>query len=370
MSRIDESDIRGEFIVHLTRLGLAGKPTDVHAYAVRIAKKMSKVDKALADSLMGLVASQPSVNGVTRESNAGLIPVDSDSRLALLREEFPVSLEIDPVLDADVNEQLGQIIAERRKLVELEKLGLSPTRTVLFSGPPGVGKTMSARWVAKQLGRPLLTLDLATVMSSYLGKTGANIRSVLDYAKSVECVLLLDEFDAIAKRRDDDRDVGELKRLVTVLLQEIDEWPSYGLLIAATNHSDLLDPAIWRRFDDVVNFSLPSNRVRAQVINLAFERDAGAMQPMLAALVDLWEGKSNSDITRLASWIRRRAVVGQVPLDEALLEAIGREVKLAPASDRKKIIPFLSSLGVADRRISVITGISRDTLRKYRAIDN
>ncbi len=366
MNTTDESDIKSEFIVHLARLGMAGKSSDVQAYVRRIAKKLSKADSALTNSLTNLLSSQPSEPQVMREAATGFIPIDSDSRLALLRHEFPVSLDVDPILDADIAEQLEQIIAERQNLASLEKAGLSPTRTVLFSGPPGVGKTMSARWIAKKLKRPLITLDLATVMSSFLGKTGANIRLVLDYAKSIDCVLLLDELDAIAKKRDDDGDVGELKRLVTVLLQEIDDWPSRSLLVAATNHAELLDPAVWRRFDDVVVFPLPDNQARAQVIKVAFDRDASAIQPLLNTLADLWEGKSNSDITRLARWIRRRTVVGNVPMEDALLETIGRDLKLAPASDRKKLLPLLAGLDIADRRISAATGISRDTLRKYR----
>jgi len=96
-------------------------------------------------------------------------------------------------------------------------------------------------------------------MSSFLGKTGSNIRVVLDFARRQPCVLLLDEFDAITKRRDDSAEIGELKRLVTVLIQAIDEWPADGLLVAATNHPELLDPAIWRRFDRVVEFPLPTS---------------------------------------------------------------------------------------------------------------
>ncbi|TGV70329.1 AAA family ATPase, partial [Mesorhizobium sp. M00.F.Ca.ET.158.01.1.1] len=110
---------------------------------------------------------------------------------------------------------LDTLVAERKDIENLHKAGWEPTRTVLFTGAPGVGKTLGARWLARELNRPLLILDLAAVMSSYLGRTGTNLRHVLDYAKTLDCVLLLDELDAIAKRRDDRGQIGALKRLVT-----------------------------------------------------------------------------------------------------------------------------------------------------------
>lgn len=195
------------------------------------------------------------------ETNKAPLPVDSDTRQSLVRMEYPVSLEAQPIYSTDIDESIKQVLLERKHQRELLHEGLLPTRSVIFQGAPGLGKTMSARWLAKQLDLPLLTLDLATVMSSFLGKTGSNIRSVLDHAMSFPCVLLLDEFDAIAKRRDDDRELGELKRLVTVLLQAIDDWPVNSLLIAATNHSELLDPAIWRRFDMEIAFHVPSAEI-------------------------------------------------------------------------------------------------------------
>ena len=132
-------------------------------------------------------------------------------------------------------------------------------------GPPGVGKTLTARWLAAQLKVPLYVLDLTAVMSSLLGKSG-NLRAAIDFAKREPCVLLLDEIDAIAKRRSDDSDVGELKRLVTVILQEVDEWPASSVLLAATNHPELIDPALWRRFDLVVQFKTPDEQAVKEAI--------------------------------------------------------------------------------------------------------
>ncbi len=142
-----------------------------------------------------------------------------------------------------------------------------------------------------------MVLDLSAVMSSFLGRTGNNLRVVLDYAKASHGVLLLDEFDAIAKRRDDTVEVGELKRLVTVLLQEIDVWPSDGLLIAATNHQELLDPAVWRRFDAVIRFSLPSRTEMEEGVR-RFVADCDIDDVATAAIASAFANISFSDAER------------------------------------------------------------------------
>ena len=171
--------------------------------------------------------------------------------------------------------------------------------------------------MARELRRPLLTLDLSAVMSSFLGRTGANVRHVLDYAKSVTGVLLLDELDAIAKRRDDTTDVGELKRLVTVLLQEIDDWPPTGLLIAATNHADLLDPAVWRRFEMQVEFPLPTEASVHKAIE-TFLGTSKAPEVWNNVLAVTLRGLSYSDIERELMLARRASVTRSIPLEDAL----------------------------------------------------
>jgi len=247
--------VEDKVILKLADAALKGDKNIGHMAVRQLASKVRTVNAGLYQKLTDRLQAS-ALRGMGDGHKP--LPVDSDTRQSLVRVEDPVVLDHEPIYSVEVGEAIEQILLERYHVEELMKEGLLPSRSVIFQGAPGLGKTLSARWLAKSLNLPLLTLDLATVMSSFLGKTGSNVRAVLEHAMSFPCVLLLDEFDAIAKRRDDDRELGELKRLVTVLLQAIDEWPSSSLLIAATNHGELLDPAIWRRFDIEISFPAPS----------------------------------------------------------------------------------------------------------------
>lgn len=355
-----------EHIVHLARLGLLGERQQVEKYVRRILRRIKDQNSKLAEDLVGLLATPPSAAAPLRDAGGSFAPVDQDSRLQLLRHEYPIELRNEPILHPKLRDALEQVIQEQNQLNKLTKMDVVPTRTLLFVGPPGVGKTMCARWLAHTLDKPLLTLDLSTVMSSFLGRTGANLRNVLDYARDVDGILLLDEFDAIAKRRDDDTELGELKRLVTILLQEIDYWPSDRILIAATNHGDLLDPAIWRRFDQVMNFPLPELNDVERSIELSFDGEKEDLGAWKNILKELWYGNSYSDIERTANQIRRRAIIEDLTIPEAISKSLSFDLKNKPLATRKKLGLMLRDVGFSDRRVSDVTGLSRDTLRKMR----
>jgi len=354
-------DLETEF-VHLARLAMTGKQEDVLALTRKTMRSLIKNRPDLSEQIKFVLALSPKESPI-RMLMPRPIPVDLESKLELLRCEMFVELREDPVFADSIQMELTSVIEERRRESELAAVGLSPLRSLLLTGPPGVGKTLAARFIAKELKRPLLTLDLASVMSSYLGRTGTNIRAVLEYAKRAPSVLLLDEFDAIAKRRDDAGEVGELKRLVTVLLQEVDEWPSSGVLIAATNHPDLLDPAVWRRFERVIEFPKPSRQEIEQLLEKQLESTVVAKLKKSFAV--LLEGKSFADIVRQIESARRMAVLDKMSLEQAIVKTLSKLGASPQKGQRLALAEVMRQEGYSQRDVNKMTGLARDTLRKH-----
>jgi SpoVK/Ycf46/Vps4 family AAA+-type ATPase len=296
------------------------------------------------------------------------LPVDDESRLSLLKVFKDTPDREQPLLSISLEETLSQLIQERRQTERLASMGLSPTRSAIFVGPPGVGKTLTARWLAAQLEVPLYVLDLTAVMSSLLGRSGSNLRTALDFAKRSPCVLLLDEIDAVAKRRSDETDIGELKRLVTVILQEVDEWPATGLLLAATNHPELIDPALWRRFDLVVNFKTPETPAVKAAIKRFLGPDFALFGRWIDILTFAFNGESFSDIERDIQRFRRAVALGTASDADLIEEFVKSRALVLDRQARIDLAVLLAKqTRLSQHTVSELTGVSRDTIRKYTA---
>lgn len=263
-------------------------------------------------------------------------------------------------LNVEPSAEVHQLLAQWTESTRLATAGLSAANTVLLSGPPGVGKTLLARHIAAELGLPLATVNLAEVISSLLGGTGKNLRDAMQAALEIDGVLLVDEFDAVAKRRDDSSDIGELKRIVNVMLLELDQWPRDRLLIAATNHAHLLDTAVVRRFEMIIDLGLPTNTVRVGLVKLLL-KDTSSPDWVTTLVSEATAEVSPAEIERLIRSARRESLIEEVPLERAL---VARAMQLrGKAFDRDLAINELSvRWNMSNREIAKIFGVSHPTV--------
>lgn len=290
----------------------------VVAYTEQLATKLERDgdQRAAARMRRALLQGKTQQLSPARTAPGFRMPVDGESRMSLADEEvFEPGETVDVFLETDVErtveEFLSYVAAADRLLAE--GVGISPS--LLAHGPPGCGKTELGRHVAARLGLPLVTARTDSLISSYLGSTAKNLRALFEHAMSRPCVLFLDEFDAVAKLRDDQHELGELKRVVVSLLQNIDALDNHTVLLAATNHEHLLDPAIWRRFAYRVRIERPGASVREKLFAkfLAEATDDKALALFAAAS----EGLTGAEIQQIAQDARRSAILaGHANVDE------------------------------------------------------
>lgn len=336
----------------LMQEGAHGQATRFRLRAMRLAQLIRKTDPDLSAVLSSSAAGEGSI---TRLAPPELALLDAPELLVV---EHVESLVTKPYWPKPVTTALQQIVREWKSQDRLLKANLYPTKTLLLYGPPGVGKTLSAKWLAMELGLPLATLDLSATMNSYLGKTGQNLSKVLDYARSNPCVLLLDEFDALAKRRNDDQDVGELKRVVNVLLQSIDQWNGPSLLVAATNHQSLLDQAILRRFEASIEFPIATSQQINQVL-----KSLGVPGNISTKLSSQLQGQPISNATRIVMSARKREVLSGISFEESLEMVTNEQIGLKPKIEqRRAMVSALFASGKSAHKIARELNISHTTV--------
>jgi SpoVK/Ycf46/Vps4 family AAA+-type ATPase len=196
----------------------------------------------------------------------------------------------DIVLRIDIREKIERVISENRLRAKLEQWGVQPRRRVLFHGPPGCGKSLAAAVLAGEMSLPLMTVRFDAMFSRFLGATASHLRAIFMEMPRRPAVYFFDEFDAVAKARGDTQDVGEMNRIVTAFLQLIDADRSGSLIVAATNHAQLLDRAIWRRFDLTIPFEKPEPSHIEALLNLRlsnFGLDTNAVRKAVEAASEL-----------------------------------------------------------------------------------
>ncbi|MCK4817573.1 ATP-binding protein [bacterium] len=230
----------------------------------------------------------------------------------LLTVSFPKVRLSDMVLNNSVSAILTRIIKEQRKIVKLRAHGLSPRRKFLLLGPPGTGKTMTASALAGELALPLLVIRLDGVITKYMGETSAKLRLVFEALKRNRGVYLFDEFDSIGSTRILTNDVGEMRRILNSFLQLIDEDNSESLILSATNHPDILDHALYRRFDDVVEYGLPEKKARIQLFRNKLNTRQGKVLKF-EDLADASSGLSHADLTRACEDVIKDMIIQDKP---------------------------------------------------------
>ena len=361
-----EDSLRGDVDVYYSEIGQiieAGLDRDkekVRSFATLLAKKMEADGEIRGSKRINNVLSRKDSGRATMDSLAPL-PVDQESRMNIVDIDYNPEAE-DLVLADAVRLKLQDFMDTIKHKKTMDDMGLYFSQSLLLYGYPGCGKTTAASYIAAELGLPLVTARLDTLISSLLGATAKNIHKIFEYAKRQPCVLFLDEFDAIAKARDDQHELGELKRVVNSLLQNIDDYCSEGILIAATNHQELLDNAIWRRFQSVIEMPRPGiSEIKLMMDALpGFLKVDQIKENQWKKIYQAMVGLSYSDIKKINNNISKKAVLAENTTLE--MESVIAEVYLFKNHgdySKEDMAMFMMKCAVPKKRISAYTRLSR-----------
>ena len=347
-------------ILRIIEGGLTNDKRKIVSYSNKLADRLSQEgDTMLASSIRKKIEESNNRSGIVADAVKNA-PLDSDSRLQIVEvipPESKTNIVLEPLIRSQI-EEFTNIIVNSSKL---EALGLDIPKTLILYGQPGCGKTSIAHYISHLTELPLVLARLDSLVSSLLGSTAKNIRKIFDYVKDFPCILLLDEFDAIAKARDDQKEIGELKRVINSLLQNIDSMPRHCVLIAATNHPELLDRAVWRRFLQKIEVGMPQKEELVELIQLyASDNQKNFIELMLKTkgILSVFEGLSPSDIKNLFD----RAKISSILSGQKELSITHFLRSIYELQDREKsendYILFLKSKGLKQRSINKLKGIS------------
>lgn len=296
---------RSDLLISLVRAGASGDrsmlTTTVEAL---VAEEKAHSHHVLADRLQRALQTVP----VTTSSE--MRRPHSVGKDFVIESEPRVKLS-DLILSLPAERVSNQLIEEQRRADLLRAQGMQPRHRILLSGPPGNGKTSLAEAIAESIAVPMLTVRYDALVGAYLGETNARLARLFEYARSTPCVLFFDEFDAVGKERGDVHETGEIKRVVSFLLMQIDQLPSYVVAIAATNHAELLDRAVWRRFQLRIDMPAPNDSRRAVLIARFLDSwpESAGITPI--ALAEKVGSASFAEVSEFCQNVRRRHILSQ-----------------------------------------------------------
>ncbi len=313
---------RGDLLINLVRASVAGNKNAVRSTVETIiAEEKSKQHTVLADRLSRAMQT----NGNGRSKFLSVSETAHKGR-EFIAEITPKRNLGDMVLSDICFTAVDQLIQEQQRSSLLRAHGLDPRHRLLLVGPPGNGKTSLAEAIAEVLAVPFFVVRYETMIGSYLGETATRLKHVFDYVRTTPCVLFFDEFDAVGKERGDIHETGEIKRVVTSLLMHVDELPSYAVVIAATNHSELLDRAVWRRFQLRLGLPAPSKKELTEYFNrflASFDKRPGVTAP---TIVKHLGAISYAEAEEFTLDVRRRDVM--MMKERSLKKTIEEQLKL------------------------------------------
>lgn len=301
-TRHPEVMARADLLIHLVKSARGGDDAGLERVVESlIAEERDKQHHLVADRLEAAL-------GHSSPTTVFAVPGNHDVA-AGLAFVTPRCRREDLVLPEAVRTAVDELIEEQQRAEVLRSHGLEPRHRVLLTGPPGNGKTSLAEAIAEALVLPLIVVRYEEVVGSYLGETAARLASVFAVARTRRCVLFFDEFDAVAKERGDEHETGEIKRVVSSLLLQVDAVPSHAVLVAASNHPELLDRAVHRRFELRLDLPLPGKAARMAW----FERFLASLDEPAGMSEDTFSrktvGASFSQLQDLADDVRRRQVL-------------------------------------------------------------
>lgn len=302
----------GKLLRLLVQSGASGDPTAFRSATEQLIKEeRAKQHNLLANDLERILYGDRATPSSSVHNILPEAPVDKESGVALV-DIKQASRSIDElVLEQSTFEVIENVLEEYRREDVLRSYGMMPAEKVLFFGPPGCGKTLSAEAIAYELNRPLAIVRLDSLVSSFLGETAANLRKVFDFIAKHKLVVLFDEFDALGKERDDGSEHGELRRVVNAVLQMMDSYDGKSIIVAATNHDQILDSAIWRRFDELVEFPVLSKSQLQHLLQLKLRGVRREFDLDSSELHAIFDGKSPAIIERIIRRAVKRMILKQ-----------------------------------------------------------